>query len=47
MFTFDYLLALISVNDSIEAIESSTTHQVTNALLFDSEALDLVIDVKK
>ena len=45
--TFNNLLTLVSVYDSVETVKCPTTHQVPNTFFFNSEALYLVIDMEE
>ena len=45
--TFNNLLTLVSVYDSVETVKCPTTHQVPNTFFLNSEALYLVIDMEE
>ena len=43
----DDLLALVAVDDGVQAVECTAAHHVADALLLDAETLDLVVDVEE
>lgn len=45
--TLHNLLRLVPIDNSFQTVESSSTHDVTNAFLFNAESLDLVVDVEE
>lgn len=45
--SLDDLLRLVPVYNGLETVERSSSHDVSDAFLFDSETLDLVVDVEE
>lgn len=45
--SLDDLLLAIAVNDSIQALEGPSAHQVSDTLLLNPESLNLIVDVKE
>jgi hypothetical protein len=43
----DDLLLLVSVDDGVQTLKNSTTHQIPDALLLYTESLDLIVYMEK